>query len=107
MTIEERAEKWGKDYPKLPLGETPYTDNDIEAIATNSFLQGATEQQRIDIENCVKWCEEFNKNGERIGDNSRIDIDSVRMFITDIIMPRGMWTPLDGLIDEIENNLKG
>lgn len=54
-TIEERAEKWGKDYPKLPKSELPYTDSDIEAVATNSFLQGAAYQRGIDIKKGVEW----------------------------------------------------
>lgn len=62
-TVKEKAEKWGKDYPKLPLSELPYTDSDIEAVAMNSYLQGATCQQDIDINKAKqfasKWFDEI------------------------------------------------
>lgn len=45
-TIEERAKQWATNYPKTP--DATYTNNDIEAIAKNSFIQGATEQKAID-----------------------------------------------------------
>lgn len=57
MTIEERAEKWGKGYPKLPSSELPYDDNDIEYVARNSFQRGAVVQQEILIKNaCHTFC---------------------------------------------------
>lgn len=53
--IEDQATKWGKKYPKLPSSELPYTDSDIETVATNSFLQGAAYQRDIDIKKGVEW----------------------------------------------------
>lgn len=53
--IEEKAEKWGKYYPKLPKSELPYTDSDIEAVATNSYMQGAAVQREIDINRAYEW----------------------------------------------------
>lgn len=60
-TIEERAGKWGKDYPKLPSSEQPYTDNDMEAVATNSYLQGATKQKAIDDKRYEEYLVYMNK----------------------------------------------
>lgn len=53
QTIEERADEWATNYPKTP--NATYTNNDIEAIAKNSFIQGTTEQKAIDIDKACEW----------------------------------------------------
>lgn len=55
VEIEKRAKQWATDYPKTP--DATYTNNDIEAIAENSFIQGAAEQKAIDIEKACEWLE--------------------------------------------------
>ena len=45
-TIEERAKEWAYRYPMTPDGYL--TENDMRAVATNSYIQGATEQKAID-----------------------------------------------------------
>lgn len=49
------------------------------------LVEMAIEQRKIDIENCVKWCKKFNEDGERIGCSQKIDVDSFREWIKDII----------------------
>lgn len=72
-TIEQRAKAYSKTQA-------------IECYAYCGYEKGATEQRQIDIENCVKWCENFNKDAEKTGCIERIDIESFRQWITNMIM---------------------
>ena len=45
-SIEERAKGWAYGYPMTPDGYL--TESDMRAVATNSYIQGATEQKIID-----------------------------------------------------------
>lgn len=55
-----------------------------------SYFLGELEKQRkIDIENCVKWCENFNKEAEETCCEQRIDVESFRKWITNMIMSDG------------------
>lgn len=72
-TIEQRAKAYSKTQA-------------IECYAYCGYEKGATEQRQIDIENCVKWCENFNKNAEETGCIERIDVESFRQWITNMIM---------------------
>lgn len=92
--IEKRAEDYASVFSRSE-----------QHFAEECYIQGATEQQRIDIENCVKWCEEFNRSGVMIGDFTRIDVDSFRAWITNMICPKGMWHNADALIDEYEKEM--
>ena len=49
-TIEERAKEWAYRYPMTPDGYL--TESDMRAVATNSYIQGATEQKAIGDELC-------------------------------------------------------
>lgn len=72
-TIAERAKAYSKTQA-------------IECYAYCGYYKGATEQRQIDIENCVKWCENFNKQSEKTGCDFRIDVESFRLWITNVIM---------------------
>lgn len=61
----------------------------IECYAYCGYERGATDQRTIDIENCVKWCENFNKEAEKTGCEQRIDVESFRQWITNMIMSDG------------------
>lgn len=52
-TIEERAKEWAYRYPMTPDG--CLTESDMRAVATNSYIQGATEQKSIDIDKACEW----------------------------------------------------
>ena len=83
MTIEERAEAY-----KQKIQDEASLEG-VEILAPNAYYagykQGASEQRAIDIENCVKWCEDFNHNAEMTGCEQRIDVDSFRQMITNMI----------------------
>ena len=55
-TIEERAKEWAYRYPMTPDGYL--TESDMRAVATNSYIQGTTEQKAIDIDKACEWLNE-------------------------------------------------
>ena len=56
-TIEERAKEWAYGYPMTPDGYL--TESDMRAVATNSYIQGATEQKAIDIDKACDWLDTY------------------------------------------------
>ena len=58
-TIEERAKEWAYKYPMTPDGYL--TESDMRAIATNSYIQGATEQKAIDEAIRLKKCDDMTE----------------------------------------------
>ena len=58
-TIEERAKEWAYGYPMTPEGNL--TESDMRAVATNSYIQGATEQKAIDEEVRLKKCDDMTQ----------------------------------------------
>ena len=55
-SIEERAKEWAYGYPMTPDGYL--TESDMRAVATNSYIQGTTEQKAIDIDKACDWLKE-------------------------------------------------
>ena len=55
-TIEERAKEWAYKYPMTPDGYL--TEDDMRAVATNSYIQGTTEQKAIDLDKACEWLNE-------------------------------------------------
>ena len=55
-TIEERAKEWAYRYPMTPDGYL--TESDMRAVATNSYIQGTTEQKAVDIDKACEWLNE-------------------------------------------------
>ena len=47
-TLEKRAKNWAGTYPRLLDNE--YTNDDVTAMIENSYIQGATDQRKIDTE---------------------------------------------------------
>lgn len=45
-TLEKRAKNWTGTYPRLLDNE--YTNDDVSAMIENSYIQGATDQHKID-----------------------------------------------------------
>ena len=60
-TIEERAKEWAYGYPMTP--DKYLTESDMRAVATNSYIQGATEQKAIDIDKACEWLKENVEGG--------------------------------------------
>ena len=60
-TIEERAKEWAYGYPMTPDGYL--TESDMRAVATNSYIQGTTEQKAIDIDKACEWLNENVEGG--------------------------------------------
>ena len=58
-TIEERAKEWAYRYPMTPDGYL--TESDMRAVATNSYIQGATEQKAIDEQVRLKKCDDMTE----------------------------------------------
>ena len=58
-TIEERAKEWADSYPMTPDGFL--TESDMRAVATNSYIQGTTEQNAIDEEVRLKKCDDMTQ----------------------------------------------
>ena len=58
-TIEERAEEWAYMYPMTPDGYL--TESDMRAVATNSYIQGTTEQKAIDEQVRLKKCDDMTE----------------------------------------------
>lgn len=58
-SIEERAKEWAYRYPMTPDG--CLTESDMRAVATNSYIQGATEQKAIDEQVRLKKCDDMTK----------------------------------------------
>ena len=56
-TIEERAKEWAYRYPMTPDGYL--TESDMRAVATNSYIQGTTEQKAIDIDKACDWLDTY------------------------------------------------
>ena len=56
-TIEERAKEWAYRYPMTPDGYL--TESDMRAVATNSYIQGTTEQKAIDIDKACDWLDNY------------------------------------------------
>ena len=64
-TIEERAKEWACGYPMTPDGYL--TESDMRAVATNSYIQGATDEQKaIDDAECL--------NKALVGNGSSINL---------------------------------
>ena len=76
--IEIRA----KEYANFKTGYSPDTR---WAEAIRDYTRGAEDQMKANVENCVKWCEQFNRDAEVAGCEQRIDIDSFRMWITKML----------------------
>lgn len=60
QTIEERAKGWAYRYPMTPDG--CLTESDMRAVATNSYIQGATEQKAIDEQVRLKKCDDMTES---------------------------------------------
>ncbi len=75
-TINERATEYAERIysPSFPL----------DALKLGYF-DGATEQREIDIDKFAKYAEDFNKYNEEIGISTRIDVDSMRMWVKNIL----------------------
>ena len=58
-TIEERAKEWAYRYPMTPDGYL--TESDMRAVATNSYIQGSTEQKAIDEQVRLKKCDDMTE----------------------------------------------
>ena len=58
-TIEESAKEWAYRYPMTPDGYL--TESDMRAVATNSYIQGATEQKAIDEQVRLKKCDDMTE----------------------------------------------
>ena len=58
-TIEERAKDWAYSYPMTPYGYL--TESDMRAVATNSYIQGSTEQKAIDEQVRLKKCDDMTE----------------------------------------------
>ena len=58
-SIEERAKEWAYRYPMTPDGYL--TESDMRAVATNSYIQGATEQKAIDEQVRLKKCDDMTQ----------------------------------------------
>ena len=58
-TIKERAKEWAYRYPMTPDGYL--TESDMRAVATNSYIQGATEQKAIDEQVRLKKCDDMTQ----------------------------------------------
>ena len=56
-SIEERAKEWAYRYPMTPDGYL--TESDMRAVATNSYIQGTTEQKAIDIDKACDWLDTY------------------------------------------------
>ena len=58
-TIQERAKEWAYRYPMTPDGYL--TESDMRAVATNSYIQGTTEQKAIDEQVRLKNCDDMTQ----------------------------------------------
>ena len=58
-TIQERAKEWAYRYPMTPDGYL--TESDMRAVATNSYIQGTTEQKAIDEQVRLKKCDDMTQ----------------------------------------------
>ena len=58
-SIKERAEEWAYRYPMTPDGYL--TESDMRAVATNSYIQGSTEQKAIDEQVRLKKCDDMTE----------------------------------------------
>ena len=56
-SIEERAKEWAYRYPMTLDGYL--TESDMRAVATNSYIQGTTEQKAIDIDKACDWLDTY------------------------------------------------
>lgn len=58
-SIEERAKEWAYRYLMTPDGYL--TESDMRAVATNSYIQGTTEQKAIDEQVRLKKCDDMTQ----------------------------------------------
>lgn len=56
----------------------------IRNAAIGSYMKGAIDQRKIDLQNCIRWCEDHNKEADSLG-FMRIDTDSFRQWIKKMI----------------------
>lgn len=82
MTIEERAEKYAQSFRYLDLEDY---DDGLRSGRCEGYVKGATEQKKIDIEKFVEYAKSFNKQNEELGIEARIDVKSMRSWVSNII----------------------
>lgn len=77
-SIEERATEYCLKNYDLPLRATTH--------AHFAYIDGAKEQQKVDIEKFASYAEKFNKDCEKLGMEERIDVDSIRKWAANVIL---------------------
>ena len=60
-TIEERAKEYGSK--KADISLSPIYNEDLDSIYEEGYMEGAKEQNRIDIDKACKWLKENTEGG--------------------------------------------